>query len=186
MKIGYARTSTAEQRAGFDAQIRDLLRVGVEDRDIYREQVSGKDRDRAQLQAAIRSLRAGDTFVVTKLDRFARSLGHAIQLEADIAKRGASLVVLDPPLDLSHPTGRLMFGMLSCVAQFERELMLERQREGIAKAKSEGKYRGRAPTAMAQSATVRDMWSQGKGATEIAKLLGMGRASVYRCMKEVA
>src|SRR5215469_7562805 len=104
MKIGYARTSTRKQEAGLAAQLRTLLEAqGCEE--IYQEQVSGAE-ERAQLTAAVRALRAGDQLVVTKLDRFARSLEHAIALERCIDKKGASLVVLDPPLDTSTPTGR--------------------------------------------------------------------------------
>jgi DNA invertase Pin-like site-specific DNA recombinase len=85
-------------------------------------------------------------------------------------------------LDTGTPTGRLMLTMLGAVAKFERSLMLERQREGIAKAKSEGKYRGRAPTAMSQADTIRAMKAEGIRPAEIARRLGIGRASVYRAL----
>src|SRR4029079_6407031 len=95
---------------------------------------------------------------------------------------GVSLKVLEQAIDTSTPTGRLMFNMLGAIAQFERELMLERQREGVAKAKAEGKYKGRAPTARAKAAEVRRLCGEGVGATEIARRLGIGRASVYRVL----
>jgi DNA invertase Pin-like site-specific DNA recombinase len=85
--------------------------------------------------------------VVTKLDRLARSVAHLVSLGERLDAKGVSLKVLEQAIDTSTPTGRLMFNMLGAIAQFERELMLERQREGVAKAKAEGKYRGRAPTA---------------------------------------
>ena len=85
-------------------------------------------------------------------------------------------------LDTTTPTGRLMLSMLGSVAQFEREMMLERQREGIAKAKAEGLYKGRKPTAMAKAGDVKALAAKGMGATEIAKTLGIGRASVYRAL----
>jgi DNA invertase Pin-like site-specific DNA recombinase len=106
-------------------------------------------------------------------------LEHAICLGNKIAERGASLKVLDPAMDTSTPTGRLLFGMISAVAQFEREIMLERQREGIAKAAAEGKYKGRQPTARPKTDDVLALREKGVGATEIAKQLGIGRASVY-------
>ena len=146
MKIGYARTSTVKQNGGLAAQLELLERQGCDRDNIFHEQVSSIE-PRAQLDAAIRSLRPGDVLVVTKLDRLARSLEHAIGLERRIADKGASLQVLDPAMDTASPVGRLLFSMLGAVAQFEREIMLERQREGIAKAKAEGKYKGRAPTA---------------------------------------
>jgi DNA invertase Pin-like site-specific DNA recombinase len=180
MKIGYARTSNRKQEAGLAAQLRTLLEAqGCEE--IYQEQVSGAE-ERAQLTAAIRALRAGDQLVVTKLDRFARSLEHAIQMERCIAKKGASLAILDPPIDTSTATGRLMFNMIGAVAQFEREIMLDRQRDGIAAAQAAGKYKGRQPTARAKSAEVIALKAAGCGATEIARRLDIGVASVYRIL----
>jgi DNA invertase Pin-like site-specific DNA recombinase len=178
MKIGYARTSTLRQEAGLAAQLRDLLeREGCEE--IFQEQVSSVE-CRAQLDAAIRCLRKDDILVVTKLDRFARSIEHAICLERKIATKGAALKILDPGIDTSTAVGRLMFGVLGSVAQFEREIMLERQREGISRAQREGKYRGRQPTARAKADEVKALAAQGVPKAEIARRLGIGRASVFR------
>jgi len=91
--------------------------------------------------------------------------------------------VLTPQLDTSTPMGRLVFNMVSAIAQFEREIMLERQREGIAKAKAEGKYKGRAPAARAKSEEALTLLKEGMGATEVARKLGIGRASVYRILR---
>ena len=181
MKIGYARTSTVKQDAGLCAQLTLLERAGCDRDNIFNEQVSSVEH-RAQLDAAIRALRKGDILVVTKLDRFARSLEHAIGLERRIADKGASLMVLDPSIDTSQPIGRLMFNMIGAVAQFEREIMLERQREGIARAQREGKYKGRQPTARRKSHQVRDLAAQGLEKTAIAQTLGISRASVYRIL----
>ena len=100
-----------------------------------------------------------------------------------IQERQASLRIVAMNLDTTTPTGRLMLSMLGSVAQFEREMMLERQREGIAKAKAEGLYKGRKPTAMAKADDVKALAAKGMGATEIAKTLGIGRASVYRALE---
>ena len=100
-----------------------------------------------------------------------------------IQDRQASLRIVAMNLDTTTPTGRLMLSMLGSVAQFEREMMLERQREGIAKAKAEGLYKGRKPTAMAKADDVKALAAKGMGATEIAKTLGIGRASVYRALE---
>jgi DNA invertase Pin-like site-specific DNA recombinase len=120
--------------------------------------------------------------VVTKLDRLARSVAHLVSLGERLDAKGVSLKVLEQAIDTSTPTGRIMFNMLGAIAQFERELMLERQREGVAKAKAEGKYRGRAPTARAKANEVRRLHSESVGATEIAKRLRISRASVYRVL----
>src|SRR5215510_10351029 len=144
MQIGYARSSTIDQEAGFQAQIKSLKEAGCEK--VFAEQVSSLA-ERLQLDAALDYARQGDTLVITKLDRLARSVFHLVTIGERLEEKGVALKVLEQAIDTSSCTGRLMFNMLGAIAQFERELMLERQREGIAKAK--GKYKGRAPTARA-------------------------------------
>ncbi|MGR3500542.1 MAG: recombinase family protein [Limimaricola soesokkakensis] len=185
MKVGYARTSTIDQKAGLDAQRRELEHAGCER--IFAEQVSSVDvAKREQLALVLDFVREGDTLVVAKLDRLARSTEHLLEIVRELEAKGAALQVLALNLDTSTPTGKLMLTMLGGIAQFEREIMLERQREGIAKAKAEGKYKGRAPTARAKSAQVLELSDAGKGATEIAEAVGIGRASVYRILRDRA
>lgn len=175
--VGYARTSTIEQVAGLEAQQRDLEAAGVTK--LFSERVSSIAQ-RAELARALEYIRDGDVFVVTKLDRLARSVGDLIDITRAIEGKGASLRILALSLDTSTPTGKLMVNLLGSVAQFERELMLERQREGIAKAKAEGKYRGRAPTARVKADEVNALHRSGVGPMEISRRLGIGRSSVYR------
>jgi len=182
MLMGYARTSTVKQNGGLVAQLELLEKAGVDRDNVFQEQVSSVQ-ERIQLEAAIRSLRKGDMLVVTKLDRLARSLENAIQLERKICERGATLRVLDPSIDTSQPIGRLLFNMISAIAQFEREIMLERQREGIARAAAEGKYKG-VPTARARTTEVISLAERQVGAVKIAKTLGISRASVYRILAD--
>jgi len=182
MKVGYARTSTIEQAAGFEAQQRDLEVSGVEK--IYKEQVSSVG-ERNQLEAALDFVRDGDTIVVTKLDRLARSTAHLLNIIDQLENKNVGLRILDfggSEVDTHSPTGKLMLTMFGAFGQFEREMMLERQREGIAKAKTEGKYKGRKPTAMAKASEVKKLRAEGIGPTEIAVKLGIGRASVYRIL----
>src|SRR5262249_15415923 len=181
MIIGYARTSTAEQKAGFEAQVAELTAAGCNK--LYREQVSSVGK-REQLEAAIDFAREGDTMVVTKLDRLARSVEHLIQIEGRLRQKGVSLRILSMGIDTGTATGRLMTNVVASVGQFEREMMLERQREGIAKAKAEGKYKGRQPTAMAKAKQVRALRGQGVAPVEIARQLSISRASVYRCLED--
>ncbi len=181
MEIGYARTSTLEQVAGFEAQKRDLEAAGC--KKVFAEQVSSVAQ-RDQLEAAIDYLRDGDKLVVTKLDRLARSMRDLLDIVAQVEKRGAGLRILNMHLDTGTATGKLMLQVLGSVAEFERSMMLERQREGIAKAKAEGKFRGRAPTARAKAGDVEAMLAAGETPTEVAKKLGIGRSSVYRAMAE--
>jgi DNA invertase Pin-like site-specific DNA recombinase len=178
VKVGYARTSTLEQVAGLDAQLRDLAAAGVEK--VFSEQLSSVDADRRQLAAALDFVREGDVLVITKIDRIARSVANLCEIEAALHKKGVAMMVLNPSLDTSTPIGRLVFNMVAAIAQFEREIMLERQREGIAKAKADGKYKGRKPTAMAKADEALTLLKGGMGATEVSRQLGIGRASVYR------
>ena len=165
MIVGYARTSTTEQVAGFEAQERDLRAAGVER--VFAEQISSVA-SRAELDAAIDFIRAGDVFVVTKIDRLARSVADLCNIVKRIEAKGAALRILAINLDTATPTGKLMLNMLGSVAQFEREMMLERQREGIAKAKGEGKYKGRKPTARAKTDDIRRLASEGATREAIA------------------
>jgi DNA invertase Pin-like site-specific DNA recombinase len=178
--VGYARTSTADQTAGLDAQIRDLTAAGAEQ--VFSEQVSSVAQ-RAKLDEALRFVRKGDVLVCTKPDRLARSTRNLLDIAEDLSRRGVTLRILSMgDLDAANPTGKLMLTMLGAVATFEREIMLERQREGIAKAAAEGKYKGRQPTARAKSAEVCSLADGGVTRAQIAHQTGIGVASVYRIL----
>src|SRR4051794_28398291 len=149
--IGYARTSTLDQVAGYESQIERLKAAGVDK--LFCEQVSALSQDRRELDRAFDYIREGDSdvLVVTKLDRLARSVADLTRIVERLKAKGAALKVLDSPIDMTSPFGELILNILGSIAQFERDLMLERQREGIAKAKAEGKYKGRKPTARNQT-----------------------------------
>jgi DNA invertase Pin-like site-specific DNA recombinase len=164
--IGYARTSTAEQIAGLEAQVRDLKSAGC--KKLFREQASSTA-GRDQLEATIDYIREGDTLVVTKLDRLARSTLHLWEIVKRLEAKGASLRIL-------HLGG-------AAFAQFEREMISERQREGIAKAKAAGKDKGRKPTARAKAGEAVRLIQERKRVSEVAEVLGIGRASVYRALE---
>ena len=184
MLVGVARTSTLEQLAGLEAQVRDLKEYGCEE--VYQEQVSSVG-DRGQLDAAIKSLRTGDKLVVTKLDRLARSVRHLGDLIEVLEAKGAGLVILSmggQQVDTTTATGLMMLNVMASVAQFEREIMLERQKEGIAKAKAEGKYTGRKPTAMAKSDAVMSLLNSGMSKVKVCDQVGISKASLYRIIKE--
>ena len=180
MLVGMARTSTLEQKAGLESQIRDLKAYGCEE--VFSEQVSSVG-ERPQLDNAIKSLRKGDKLVVTKLDRLARSVRHLGDLLDELEAKGAGLVILSmggQQIDTTTATGKLMLNVMSSVAQFEREMMLERQKEGIAKAKAEGKYTGRKPTAMAKSDAVLSLLQSGMTKKKVCDQVGISMASLYR------
>jgi DNA invertase Pin-like site-specific DNA recombinase len=181
MLIGYGRTSTVDQKAGLDAQVAELRGAGVEE--LFVEQVSSVQR-REELERALKFIRKGDTLVVTKLDRLARSIPDLVRIIETLEEKQATLRVTAMNLDTHTPTGRLLVNLVGSVAQFEREIMLERQREGVARAKTEGKYKGRKPTARAKSADVIAKFKADQRPSDIAKSIGIGRASVYRILTE--
>lgn len=178
--VGYARTSTTDQKAGLEAQVRDLEAAGCHK--VFKEEVSSVAAKRPEMERALDYVREGDTLVVTKLDRLARSVVDLVQITEQLKGKGVALRILSMNLDTATPTGKLMVNLLGSIAEFERELMLERQREGIAKAKREGKYKGRAPTARRKAADVIRLKAEGKTANAISAELGISRASVFRIL----
>jgi DNA invertase Pin-like site-specific DNA recombinase len=183
MHVGYARTSTFEQQAGLEAQLRQLQEQNCER--VYSEQVSSVGK-REKLDECLRFVREGDVLFVCKPDRLARSTSDLLRVVEDLSHRGVALVILSmggQAIDTRSPTGKLMLTMLAAVAEFERGLMLERQREGIARAKAEGKYKGRAPTARRKAERMRELKALGMRPAEIATELKVNRATVYRILK---
>ena len=179
MLIGYARTSTLEQEAGLEAQKRELTALGVER--LFTEQTSSLG-PRQALEEAIGFAREGDTLVVTKLDRLARSVSHLGELVERLRSKGVALRILNLGIDTGTATGELVLNVMASIAQFERAMMLERQKEGVQKAKGEGKYKGRAPTARRQSDRIKQLKLQGLSAREIAEQLGVSQRSVFRML----
>ncbi|HAV49732.1 MULTISPECIES: recombinase family protein [unclassified Brevundimonas] len=176
--IGYARVSSAGQ--SLEVQLEKLKAAGAEE--IFAEKRSGTSTDgREELTAALRFARRGDVLIVTRMDRLARSVADLAAIVADLTKREIGFKVLDQAtVDTTTANGRLMLNMLAAFAEFETDLRKDRQREGIEKAKAKGVYKGR--PAKLPAHRVAELKAQGMGATEIAKKLGMGRASVYRLL----
>lgn len=185
MLVGYARVSTVDQVAGLEAQERDLRATGCTK--LFTERVSSIGQ-REGLAGALDYVRdEADTLVVTRLDRLARSTADLLGIIAMLENKGVALRILDfggQAVDTKSPSGRLIVTMFGAVAQFERELLLVRQREGIAKAKADGKYHGRQPTARRKAPIVRELHAAGLGAAEIATKCAIGRSSVYRILSE--
>lgn len=183
--VGYARTSTTDQKAGLESQLRDLQSVGCHK--VFSEEVSSVDKaKRVELDRALEYVRAGDTLIVTKLDRLARSVADLVKITERLDEKGVALRILAMSLDTSTPTGKLMLNLLGSIAQFERELMLERQREGIAKAKADGKYTGRKPISEAKADEVLRLRADKMTVEAIVAATGVKRTSVFRILKEAA
>lgn len=184
MKIGYARVSTAQQ--DLTAQINGLVALGVEADNIYSDPgLTGGNRERPQLEAAMKAARAGDTLVVTKLDRLARSIRDAHDIADELAAKGVVLAIGNSAYDPNDPFGKLMFSTLAMIAEFERDLIRMRTREGMQVAKAKGRLRGKAPKLPPnQEKRLVELWRTGEHTTaELAADFGVARSTVYRAVE---
>lgn len=174
---GYARVSSLSQST--EVQVSRLKAVGC---DVVREEAaSGRSRiGRTELETILEFIRTGDTLVVVKLDRLGRSTRDVLNLVHELESKGAALRVLEPKIDTSRPEGRIILTTLSMVAEMELTFIKERQRAGIEAAKAKGIYKGRKRSIDRDA--VCKLHKEGIGATEIARRLGIGRASVYKVL----
>lgn len=177
--IGYARVSTLEQN--LDGQLDALTKAGCSR--IFTDHASGAKTMRPQLDKVMDYLREGDTLVVWKLDRLGRSLPHLVEVIEDLDKRGVEFRSLTESIDTTTPGGRLVFHMAAAFAQFERDLIRERTRAGLAAARSQGRLGGR-PVLMTSERlkTARAMQENGSNNAEIARVLGVSRSTVSRAL----
>ena len=177
--FGYARVSSTDQDLAI--QRAALKKAGA--KTIRAEKKSGTTRKgRTELQILMEFMRKGDTLLITRIDRLARSLRDLQNIVHELKEKGVTLKATEQPIDTSSPAGKAFLDMLGVFAEFETNLRRERQMEGIARAKERGAYRGRKPSIDRQQAG--RLQAQGLGATAIAKQLGCSRASVYRVMAE--
>jgi DNA invertase Pin-like site-specific DNA recombinase len=177
--VGYARVSTTDQ----DLSIQLAARKAAGCDPIRAEKRSGTSTvGRDELWTVLDFLREGDTLTVTRIDRLARSIGDLQDIVRELRAKGVKLKATEQPIDTGTPTGKAFLDMLGVFAEFETNLRRERQMEGIAAAKARGVYKGRPATIEAEA--VAKLKADGVGATEIARRLGIGRASVYRVLAE--
>ena len=182
MKFGYARVSTADQV--FYAQVDALKAVGCGQ--IFQEKVSS-GKERPQLSKLLEILREGDTLVVWELDRLGRSLKELLTLVSDFQTRGIGFISLNDSIDTTTAQGRLIFNLFASLAEFERDLIRERTKAGLSAARARGriggKKKGLTPDAIGKAETVKTLYQQGKRTDDIAKILQIGRATVYRYLE---
>lgn len=184
MKFGYARVSTKDQNIGM--QVDALVDAGVERENIFTDEgVSGRRSSRPGLDAMLDKLREGDEVVVWRLDRLGRSMIHVAQLGEDFKNQGVGFKSISDGVDTSSSTGRLMFNLLVSVAEYERELIVERTTAGLASARAQGKTGGRKKVMTPELArTIDSLVKGGHKATEIALTLKVSRATAYRYLGE--
>jgi DNA invertase Pin-like site-specific DNA recombinase len=175
---GYARVSTADQ----DCELQEAALKAAGCEVVRSEKRTGTTtQGRSELETLLAFVRKGDTLMVTRIDRLARSIGDLQDIVRMLKAKGVALKAAEQPIDTSTAAGKAFLDMLGVFAEFETNLRRERQMEGIAKAKVAGVYKGRKPSV--DVAAVRKLRAQGVGATDIADQLGIGRASVYRALE---
>ena len=183
VQIGYARVSTEEQ--DYQGQLDALRQLGCSEEHIFAEKISGSDKDgRPKLQEMIRFARSGDTIHVTKLDRLARNAKDALDIADQLQAKGAGLIVHDiGGMDLNSDVGRLVYTVLAAVAEMERKRIRERQREGIERAKAEGRHLGRQEALSEEDKQrIRELISEGTPKAQVAKQFNVSRTTIYKAL----
>lgn len=179
--VAYIRVSSIGQ--SLEVQRDKMLALGVEPDHIFEEKRSGVDSNRPALKEALRFARKGDTFVITKIDRLARSAADLLSIVKDLQGKGVELRVLDQSIDTSNPAGRAMLQMLGVFAEFETAIRAERQMDGIAKAKAKGTKFGRKTQATPDVVTeIRRLRGEGMLIKDIMARTGLSKATVYRAL----
>lgn len=184
LRVGYARVSTEQQDLA--VQRGQLLELGASAERIYTDHgLSGSNRDRPGLREALAACRTGDTLIVTKLDRLARSVPDARDIAAELVAAGVSLQIGSALYDPTDPIGRLLFNVLAMVAEFESDLIRARTREGMQIAKAKGRLKGKPPKlSRAQQRHLMKLVAEGQHTqSELAELFGVGRTTIYRTIR---
>lgn len=181
MKIGYIRVSTQEQNTIRQEVL--MKSLGVDE--IYIDRMSGKSTNRPELQKMMEYVRKGDTVIVESISRFARNTRDLLELVEKLSEKGVEFVSKKEAIDTTTPTGKFMLTVFGAVAELEREYILQRQQEGIAIAKAEGKYRGRKPIERSNFDAVEKLWRAGTiSAAEAMRRLDMSRSTFYRKVRQ--
>lgn len=181
MKIGYIRVSTQEQNTMRQEVLMESL--GVDE--VYIDHMSGKSTNRPELQKMMEYVRKGDTVIVESISRFARNTRDLLDLVEKLSEKGVEFVSKKEAIDTTTPTGKFMLTVFGAVAELEREYILQRQQEGIAIAKAEGKYRGRKPIERSNFDAVEKLWRAGTiSAAEAMRRLDMSRSTFYRKVRQ--
>jgi DNA invertase Pin-like site-specific DNA recombinase len=179
MRFGYGRVSTRDQHT--EAQHDALIAAGVAPKNIYVEKISTRITTRPQLEVVRKLLREGDTLVITKVDRLARSLLDLITIADSLRKEGVTLEVLSGAFNRDDPMGEAFFQMTGVFAQLERDLLRQRTLEGLEAARQRGRRGGaKAKLSAAQAAEVKKLFADGRRPREIMELFGISRATLYR------
>ena len=182
LKIGYIRVSTQEQNTIRQEALMEAL--GVDE--VYIDRMSGKNTNRPELQKMMEYVRRGDTVIVESISRFARNTRDLLELVERLTAKGVEFVSRKEAIDTTTPTGKFMLTVFGAVAELEREYILQRQREGIAIAREQGKYTGRKPIQTPEFEQVVRNWRSGQiTAVEAMRTLHMSKTTFYRKAKRI-
>ncbi|MCQ9351900.1 recombinase family protein [Corynebacterium sp. 153RC1] len=184
MLIGYARVSTARQEQSLDTQRDALVAVGCDPNRIYSDTISGTKWQRPGLDQALDFARPDDTLVVTRLDRLGRSLVETVTTIADLAERGINVRVLEPALDTGRPADKVIINVMAALAEWERDLLVQRTREGVAHARAHGRVGGRRPKLTSEQVEkVVKLIDSGDSVTSVANAFGVSRSTISRAVR---
>lgn len=184
MLIGYCRVSTARQEESLSTQREQLLAIGCDPVHVYEDVISGTKWQRPGLDAALAYMRADDTLVVTRLDRLGRSLVEVVTTIADLAERDINVRVLEPALDTGRPADKVIINVMAALAEWERDLLIQRTKEGVAHARAQGRVGGRKPKLTPdQESKVVKLIESGDTIKSVADAFGVSRATISRVLK---
>lgn len=184
MLIGYARVSTSKQGQSLDTQREQLIDAGCDAAHIYADTISGTKWQRPGLDDALAYMRPDDTLVVTRLDRLGRNLAETVNTIAHLAERDINVKVLEPALDTSRPADKVVINVMASLAEWERDLLIQRTREGVAHARAQGRVAGPKPKLNSEQAQIaRELVDGGKSVSAVARTFNVSRPTIYRAIK---
>lgn len=187
MNIGYARVSTARQGESLKTQRDALVAAGCDAKHVYADKISGAKWSRPELDKALAYMRDGDTLVVTRLDRLGRNVRETILTIADLGDRGINVRALEPHLDTADPMNKVVVTIMSALAEWERDLMIARTKEGVAHARAEGRVAGPKPKLSSEQVRlVRQAVAGGESVSSVARSFSVSRQTVYRALEKEA
>lgn len=186
MLIGYARVSTSKQGQSLDTQREALIDAGCDPKHIYTDTISGTKWQRPGLDDALAYMRPDDTLVVTRLDRLGRNLAETVNTIADLAERDINVKVLEPALDTSRPADKVVINVMASLAEWERDLLIQRTREGVAHARAQGRVAGPKPKLSNEQAQVaKELLDGGKSVSAVARTFNVSRPTIYRAIERL-
>ena len=184
MLIGYARVSTSKQEQSLDIQREALVDAGCDPQHIYTDTISGTKWQRPGLEEALAYMRPDDTLVVARLDRLGRNLVDTVNTIAALAERDINVKVLEPALDTSRPADKVVLNVMASLAEWERDLLIQRTREGVVQARAQGRVAGPKPKLSDEQAQVaKELIDGGKTISAVARTFGVSRPTIYRVLK---